>query len=455
MSWKKNAAIVLCALLVTSALFSQGKWEVLFNGKNLKGWTKLSGTADYKVQNGVIVGTSKSGTPNTFLVTDKKYANFILELEYKVEGGLNSGIQFRSKSVKEYKSGRVHGYQFEIDPSSRAWSGGIYDEARRGWLYTLEKNPKAKSAYQQNTWNHVRIEANGSIVKTWLNGIPCASILDDLPEASSGFIALQVHEIYNPNDEGKTVQWRNIKICTTDLSAVLTPDTETVYQANCNDNTISAAEQKEGWKLLWDGKTTDGWRAAKGDSFPGTGWNVTNGMLQVVAGNGAESANGGDIVTIKKYKNFELTIDFKITDGANSGIKYFVDTELNKGEGSSIGCEFQILDDKNHPDAKLGIKGNRTLGSLYDLIPAPSDKFFRKSDFNTARIVVEGNKVTHYLNDKITVQYERNNQMWSALVNCSKYGVWSDFGNAPEGNILLQDHGSVVFFKNIKIKELK
>nr|WP_315223772.1 DUF1080 domain-containing protein [uncultured Flavobacterium sp.] len=455
MSWKKKSAIVLFALLVSSALFSQEKWEALFNGKNLKGWTKLSGTADYKVQNGVIVGTSKSGTPNTFLVTDKKYDNFVLELEYKVDGGLNSGIQFRSKSLKDYKSGRVHGYQFEIDPSPRAWSGGIYDEARRGWLYTLEKNPKAKSAYKESTWNHVRIEANGSIVRTWLNGIPCASILDDSPEASSGFIALQVHEIYNPADEGKTVQWRNIKICTTDLNAILKPSGETVYQANCNDNTISSAEQKEGWKLLWDGKTTDGWRAAKGDSFPSSGWNVNNGMLQVMTGNGAESANGGDIVTIKKYKNFELTIDFKITDGANSGIKYFVDTELNKGEGSSIGCEFQILDDKNHPDAKLGIKGNRTLGSLYDLIPAPSDKFFRKSDFNTARIVVEGNKVTHYLNDKITVQYERNTQMWAALVNCSKYGIWPDFGNAPEGNILLQDHGSVVFFKNIKIKELK
>jgi hypothetical protein len=452
---KRIIVVLLLLTFIASPVYSQEKWEMLFNGKDLKGWTKIAGKADYLVKEGVIIGTSKSGTPNTFLITDKKYANFILELEYKVEDGLNSGIQFRSQSKKEYKNGRVHGYQFEIDPSARAWSGGIYDEARRGWIYTMEKNPVAKSAYKTAAWNHIRIEAIGSTVRTWLNGVPCASILDDLPEASSGFIALQVHEIYKPEEEGKTVQWKNIKICTTNLDTARTPDDGAVYQVNCNDNTISPAEQKDGWELLWDGKTTNGWRAAKGTAFPTGGWAIDNGVLKVLNANGAESANGGDIVTINKYKNFELTVDFKITDGANSGIKYFVDTELNKGEGSSIGCEFQILDDKLHPDAKLGVKGNRMLGSLYDLIPAPADKFFRKSDFNTARIVVNGNRVTHYLNDKKTVEYERGTQMWTALVNYSKYGVWPNFGNAVEGNILLQDHGNEVFFKNIKIKILK
>ena len=206
--------------------------------------------------------------------------------------------------------------------------------------------------------------------------------------------------------------------------------------------------------MLWDEKTTDGWRGAKLITFPAEGWVLENGVLRVLNSNGAESTNGGDIVTIKKYKNFELIVDFKITDGANSGIKYFVDTELNKGAGTSIGCEFQILDDKLHPDAKLGVKRNRMLGSLYDLIPAPTDKFFRKSDFNTARIVVRGNKVTDYLNDKIMVEYERGTQMWNALVTYSKYEVWPNFGNATEGNILLQDHGNKVFYKNIKIKEL-
>ena len=454
MNTKKIKFTILLLSIVFSPVFSQEKWELLFNGKNFKGWSKIAGNAEYALKDGVIIGTSKSGTPNSFLATNKNYGDFILELNYKIEDGLNSGVQFRSQSKKEYKDGRVHGYQFEFDPSARAWSGGIYDEGRRGWLYTMEKNPDAKSAYKSLTWNHIRIEAIGSTVRTWLNGVPCASILDDLPDAATGFIALQVHQIYKLEDEGKTVHWKNIKICTTNLDKSRTPNNGAIYQVNCNDNTISPAEEKDGWKLLWDGKTTNGWRGAKLSAFPAGGWEMENGVLRVLNSNGAESANGGDIVTIKKYKNFELIVDFKITDGANSGIKYFVDTELNKGEGSSIGCEFQILDDKLHPDAKLGVKGNRMLGSLYDLIPAPTDKFFRKSDFNTARIVVNGNKVTHYLNDKITVEYERGTQMWNALVNYSKYGVWPNFGNATEGNILLQDHGNEVFFKNLKIKEL-
>ncbi len=451
---KKRMTMLLLATTISLSVFSQPKWEDLFNGKNLKGWRKLNGTAEYAIKDGVIIGTSKSGTPNTFLATDKMYGDFILELDYKVDEGLNSGIQFRSSSKKEFKNGRVHGYQYEIDPSPRAWSGGIYDEARRGWLYTMEKNPEAKPAFKKGEWNHVRIEAIGTIVRTWLNGVACSIILDNLPEAASGFIALQVHEIYKPEDEGKTIQWKNIKIITHDVEKFQTPVDPKVYQQNCIDNTISAAEEKEGWKLLWDGKTTTGWRGAKLTAFPANGWVIENGMLKVVNANGAESTNGGDIVTVKKYKNFELTVDFKITDGANSGIKYFVDTELNKGEGSSIGCEFQILDDKVHPDAKLGVAGNRTLGSLYDLIAAPSDKFFRKSDFNTARIVVKDNKVVHYLNDKIVVEYERGTQMWRALVAYSKYAKYPTFGEVEEGNILLQDHGNEVYFKNLKIKEL-
>ena len=440
--------------LVCCVAFAQPKWENLFNGKDFTGWSKLNGKAEYSIQNGTITGTSKSGTPNTFLATNKIYNDFILELEYKVEKGLNSGIQFRSNSNSGFKNGRVHGYQFEIDPSDRAWSGGIYDEARRGWLYTMEKNTAAKQAFKAGTWNHVRIEAIGTTVKTWLNGVACASILDNLPEAASGFIALQVHEIYRPEDEGKTVQWKNIKILTTDVAKYRKPFDAKVYQVNLIDNTISPIEAKLGWKLLWDGKTTNGWRGAKLNSFPEKGWAIDNGILKVIGANGGEAANGGDIVTIKKYKNFELSVDFKITDSANSGIKYFVDTDLNKGVGSSIGCEFQILDDALHPDAKLGVAGNRTLGSLYDLIPAPADKFFRKSDFNTARILVTGNKVTHYLNDKITVEYIRGTQMWKALVAYSKYAKYPGFGELEEGLILLQDHGNEVFFKNIKIREM-
>lgn len=219
-------------------------------------------------------------------------------------------------------------------------------------------------------------------------------------------------------------------------------------------NTLSAAEEADGWKLLWDGKTTNGWRGAKIATFPTHGWKIENGILKVLKSGGGESTNGGDIVTTRKYKNFVLKADFKITEGANSGIKYFVNPDLNKGEGSAIGCEFQILDDDKHPDAKLGVKGNRTLGSLYDLIPAPEDKPFKKDEFNTAMIVVKGSHVEHWLNGTKIIEYERNNPMWDALVDYSKYVDWPNFGNAAEGNILLQDHGDEVWFRNVKIKEL-
>lgn len=443
------AMLAMCGM----AAFAQAQWVNLFNGKNLNGWTRLNGTAEYRVEDGAIVGTSKMNTPNTFLATKKTYGDFILEFEFKVDEGLNSGVQFRSIADKKIMDGRVHGYQFEIDPSSRAWTGGVYDEAGRGWLYDLTCYPSAQKAFKNGTWNKARIEAVGEHIRTWVNGVPCANVLDNA--VSSGIIALQVHGIGdNAALEGKEVAWRNIRICTKGLEGELTPESQAAPEKNCIPNTISEKEAAEGWTLLWDGQTTNGWRGAKLDAFPEKGWTIENGVLKVLKGNGGESTNGGDIVTTRQYENFILSVDFKITDGANSGIKYFVDTEMNKGEGSSIGCEFQVLDDLRHPDAKLGVKGNRKLGSLYDLIPAPANKPFRPGFFNTATIVVKGNHVEHWLNGVKLLEYERNNQMWNALVAYSKYKNWPNFGNAVKGNILLQDHGDEVWYQNIKIKEL-
>ena len=450
---KKGLFLIVISLISLSTVAQQAKWQELFNGRNLKGWTKINGTADYKVVDKTIVGISKMGTPNTFMRSNKMYGDFILEFDFKVDDGLNSGVQFRSNSLKEYRDGTVHGYQFEIDPSSRAWTGGIYDEARRGWLYPMTYNPAGQKAFKNNEWNKARIEAIGNSIRTWVNGIQCSELLDDVTK--TGFIGLQVHSIGNKDLEGKTVAWKNIRIMTENLDQFKSPDNKDIKQMNTIANTISDREAKAGWKLLWDGKTTNGWRGAKLDGFPEKGWKIEDGFLKVMKSDGGESTNGGDIVTTRPYKNFVLKVDFKITEGANSGIKYFVDTELNKGQGSAIGCEFQILDDAKHPDAKLGVNGNRTLGSLYDLIPAPKDKPFRKGFFNTAMVVVKDNHVEHWLNGIKIVEYERNNQMWEALVDFSKYKDWPNFGNAEEGLILLQDHGDEVWFQNVKIKELK
>jgi sugar phosphate isomerase/epimerase len=234
--------------------------------------------------------------------------------------------------------------------------------------------------------------------------------------------------------------------------------TMTGFAQKTVDNTLTPQEIAEGWKLLWDGKTTEGWRGAKIPTFPPNGWTIKDGVLSVHQNDGKESTNGGDIITSRKYKNFILKVDFKITPGANSGIKYFVDPELNKGEGSAIGCEWQVLDDKRHPDAKEGVRGNRTLGSLYDLIPADRsapDYHFDEEGWNTAMIIVNGNRVQHVLNGVRIVEYVRNTQQFNALVAYSKYANWPNFGNLAEGHILLQDHGDEVFYKNIKIREIK
>ena len=220
------------------------------------------------------------------------------------------------------------------------------------------------------------------------------------------------------------------------------------------DNTLTQKELKDGWKLLFDGKTSTGWMNAKTKTFPVSGWEIKDGTL-IVNPETKGTNGGGDIVTVGKYKNFELSVDFMYKLGGNSGIKYFVDTETNNGALASIGCEYQILDDKNHPDAKLGIAGNRTLAGLYDLI-APKKKIDNGPDkWNRAKIVVNGNKVQHWLNGQMNVEYERGNDKWRELVATSKFKTSPGFGEVKEGRILLQEHESYVLFKNIKIREIK
>jgi len=182
-------------------------WQDLFDGKTLDGWVQRNGKAKYTVEDGMIIGTTVLNTPNSFLCTEKMYTDFILELEYLVQPGMNSGIQIRSNSFKHYKNYRVHGYQVEIDTSDRAWSGGIYDEARRAWLFPLKDKPKAQKAFKQNQWNHYRIEAIGNHIRTWVNGVPAADLTDDM--TSTGFIALQVH---GSKTAGQQIKWRNVRI---------------------------------------------------------------------------------------------------------------------------------------------------------------------------------------------------------------------------------------------------
>lgn len=446
----KTSSFTLFALFIAMSVSAQNSTS-LFNGKDLTGWKQLNGKADYKVINGEIVGITKAGEPNSFLATTKDYGDFILELELLVDPTMNSGIQFRSESTADYRDGRVHGYQMEVDPSARAWSGGIYDEARRGWLYTLELSPKAKTAFKNGVWNKYRIEAIGNTMRTWVNGVPTANVVDDL--TPKGFIALQVHAIGKDDKPGKEIRWRNIKIQTKNLKPSAPDKIEVV---NLIPNNLSAQEKHNGYYLLFDGKSVDQWRGAYKKEFPKGGWKVNDGMLSVEKSNGAESTNGGDIVTKKQYGAFEMKFDFNLTEGANSGVKYFV-TESEGNKGSAIGPEYQILDDERHPDAKLGKDGNRTLGSLYDLITSKKIPAAQKKigEWNQGIIrVYPDNKIEYWLNGYKILEYTRGSQEFLDLVAASKYKDWKNFGMAPKGHILLQDHGDKVSFRSLKIKEL-
>ena len=438
-------------------LFSQSNWVYLLNENNFSGWEIKQGKANFDInEDNVITATTILNSPSTYMGTVRHYDDFILEYEIFATPGLNSGVQFRSLVSEK---GQVYGYQCELDTDEfRSWTGGIYDQSRRDlFLYPLTRNEKGKNAFKNGVWNKVRVEAIGNTIRTWVNGVQCSNLLDDT--SKTGFIAMQLHSINSEKDLGKVVKWKNMRILTSDLEKNRWPVESYATEINHIDNFLSDDQISKGWKFLWDGKTSAGWRGAKLNSFPEKGWIIENGALKVISSGGRETGGGGDIVTIKKFSNFELEVDFKISKGANSGIKYFVDTSMNKGEGSSIGLEFQILDDKNHPDSKKGVLGNRTVGSLYDLITAENLQESRgkrkilPNTWHRARIVVNGSHVEHWMDNIKMLEYDRHSQVFKSLINYSKYQKWPDFGQGDSGHILLQDHGDEVYFKNIKIRE--
>ncbi len=457
----KHTISVTIGFLISITVISaqdQGNWISLFDGKTLNGWKLMTGKAEYKPENGSIVGTTVMNSPNSFLVHERKFTgDFILELEAMMsDSNTNSGVQFKSNfdATANNGQGKVYGYQFEMDPSSRKWSGGVYDEGRREWLYPVSLHPAAQQYFTPNVYHKLRIECVGNTIKTWMDDKPVSYVADTL-NRNEGLIALQVHSIgNNEKNKGIHIYWKNIRIKTSGITP--SPFSTGVYVINMMPNQLTEYEKKDGWQLLFDGTTHKGWTGAYKDHFPEKGWEIKDGILRVLPSEGKESTNGGDIVTTEKFSAFDLSFDFKLTPGANSGVKYFVTLSENN-QGSAIGLEYQLLDDTLHPDAKLGRDGNRTLSSLYDLIKAQKTSRFIKQPggWNTGRVIVyPNNHVEHYLNGIKVLEYERGSQAYRELVAISKYKVWQNFGEAKEGRILLQDHGNEVSFRNIKIRRL-
>ena len=220
-------------------------------------------------------------------------------------------------------------------------------------------------------------------------------------------------------------------------------------------NTLTDQEKQEGWVLLFDGKSTGHWRGYNKPDFPDHGWEVVDGTLHVLGSGKGEAGGGGDIITKKKYRNFEFCVDWKVSEGGNSGIFYLA----REKEGQPIwksAPEMQILDNERHPDAKLGVNGNRAAGALYDLIPGKFEAVKPAGEWNSAKILVYKGTVVHWLNGEKLLEYHLWTDDWKNMVKNSKFKNYEDFLNtAEEGYIGLQDHGDDVWFRNIKVRELK
>ena len=391
-SWGAVGKVMVLLFAVTcfGGEKKESEWKPLFDGKTLSGWKQLGGKAIYKAQDGAIVGTSVEGTPNSFLCTERDYGDFVLEFEVNVDERLNSGVQIRSQSIKEYKNGQVHGYQVEIDPSNRAWSGGIYDEGRRGWLADSNNNEAGRKAFKNGQWNHYRVEAVGDSIKTWVNNVPAADLVDSM--TLTGFIGLQVHS--SKSAEPLTVKWRNIRI--RDLGEHV-------------------------WKPLFDGKSLKGWHA-----LPGGKWEVKDGAI--VGSSPKEEKLHGLLVSDEVFKDSTIRMKFKAVKG-NSGF-YFRSEEVGGNYGVS---GFQAEIDPNKDVGGL----YETSGRAWVVKPKAEQvkKWMKPQEWNEMTVSAHGRRIVVHVNGYKTAE------------------VKDDPGRL-EGKLAFQLHGGqdmLVMFKDIEM----
>lgn len=341
-------------------------WIELFDGETLKGWSQVNGDAPYVVLDGVIRGTNVLDSPNSFLASDEVYSDFVLEFESRSIGEANSGVQFRTELAPGTWSGVV-GYQLDIDPSPRKWTGGLYHEGVHVWRHSMARNPACQAAYMHGEWNTYRIEAVGPVIATWVNDIPCAHMVGD--HHRTGFVALQVHAI---NEEekyrGNFTEWRKVRLLDT-------PETNDLWLTQ-------RADLIEGWldNQLSDSEAEKGWRL----------FDISNESATLDVGSG----------------DFEIVMDVRLDNDADGQLEYeFAES------GDACSGSYKILNDASLGE---GRSASSLMGSYPDKYaaenlsePGRPKRVYSSERWNRVRIVVDEDRIQHWLNSVKVVDYPR------------------------------------------------
>ncbi|MBO6688615.1 MAG: DUF1080 domain-containing protein [Henriciella sp.] len=351
---------------VTTPTEEQTGWVELFDGQSLEGWNQVNGEAPYESVDGVIRGTNIFDTPNSFLATDEEYSDFMLEFESRSIGDANSGVQFRTELAPGTWSGVV-GYQLDIDPSERRWTGGIYHEGVHIWRHSMARNPDCQAAYQHGEWNAYRIEAIGSVIATWVNGVPCAHMTGD--HHATGFVALQVHAIGQEEKYlGSFTEWRNLRVLTDPQPSDLMQAQRGALVEGWLDNQVSEIEIEKGWKAF-------------------------------------EFLDGAATVDVAS-DGFEFVIDMQMDDAAEGYLDYSFEYDGNACEG-----RYAILNDaalgETRPASHLMGSSPDTHEAINLSEPGRPKRVYADGRWNRVRIVVTDDRIQHWLNSVKVVDYPR------------------------------------------------